>query len=88
MEIAEFKDKVCEWLEARRESDSGKSHAYDLIRDHVKELFERFIQDSITPWAFFRTEQGVAIDLPNGRKIRYSGLEFEGSPRDILVTFH
>jgi len=83
MEVAEFRDKVREWLAAQRESDSGMSPAYDLIRDHVTEVYDRFIQDAITPWAFFRTERGVAIDLPNGRKIRYSGLEFSGSCREI-----
>lgn len=84
MEVAEFKDKVRQWLEAQTESTQGPSPAHDLIREHVSGLFDHFIQHAITPWAFFNTSTGVSIDLPGGRKIRYSGIEFSGSARLVF----
>ncbi|HBJ83064.1 MAG TPA: hypothetical protein DDZ88_04155 [Verrucomicrobiales bacterium] len=84
MEVAEFKDKVRQWLEAQKEPPQSQSPAYDLIREHAQERYDRFIQDAITPWAFFNTTHGISIDLPNGRTIRYSGIEFSGSARQVF----
>lgn len=84
MEVPEFKDKVREWMKSQGGALTSPSPAHDLIREYVQESYDRFIQDAITPWAFFRTSQGVSLDLPNGRKIRYSGIEFSGSPRLVF----
>ena len=84
MEVAEFKDKVRQWLEAKQISNVTQSPAYDLIREFVREQFDLLIREAITPWAFFNTSQGVSFDLPNGKKIRYSGIEFGGSVRQMF----
>ncbi|MCW0219384.1 MAG: hypothetical protein OJI67_13750 [Prosthecobacter sp.] len=65
MEVAEFKDKVREWMKSQVGALTGPSPAHDLIREYVQESYDRFIQDAITPWAFFHTSQGVSLDLPN-----------------------
>ncbi|MEQ1748823.1 MAG: hypothetical protein ABL974_05340 [Prosthecobacter sp.] len=83
MEVAEYKDKVREWLEAGKAASQSQSPAYDLIREHVSGLFDHFIQQSITPWAFFNTN-GISIDLPYGRKIRLSACEYSGSARIVF----
>ena len=83
MEIAEFKDKVREWLEAEKSIAEDPSPAHDLIREHVRGLFDHFIQHAITPWAFFNAK-GISLDLPDGRKIRLSGIEFSGSARMVF----
>lgn len=84
MEVAEFKDNVREWLEAERSPQTSPSPAYDLIRAHVEECYDGFVQQAVTPWALFGTSHGVAIDLPDGRAIRYSGLAFSGTPRQVF----
>jgi hypothetical protein len=83
MEVAEFKDKVREWLEAGKSTPQSPSPAHDLIQNYVRSLFEHFIQHAITPWAFFNA-RGISLDLPDGRKIRLSGMEFSGSTRTVF----
>ena len=84
MEVAKFKDKVSEWLDAGKSTPQSISPAHDLIQEHVSGLFDHFIQHAIAPWALFNTLSGVSIDLPDGRKIRYSGIEFSGSARIVF----
>lgn len=83
MEVAEFKDKVREWLEAGKSTPQSPSPAHDLIQNYVRALFDHFIQHAITPWAYFNA-RGIALDLPDGRKIRLCGGEFSGSARIVF----
>lgn len=83
MEVAEFKDKVREWLEAGKSTPQSPSPAHDLIQEYVSGLFDHFIQHGIRPWAFFNAN-GISLDLPDGRKIRLSGMEFSGSTRTVF----
>lgn len=83
MEVAEYKDKVDQWLEATKATPQSPSAAYDLIQEHVRSLFEHFIQHAVTPWDLFNA-RGIALDLPDGRKIRLSGMEFSGSTRTVF----
>ena len=60
------------------------SPAYSFIKEHVENEFTAFNNKKIVPWAFFRNESGFEITAFDGSKIRYKGIEFEGSPKLIF----
>ncbi len=60
------------------------SPAYSFIKEHVENEFTAFNKEKITPWAFFKNESGIEITAFDGSKIRYKGIEFEGSPKLIF----
>ena len=63
-----------------------KSPAYHFIKERIELEFQRLERDKITPWAFFRTNNGIKLTDFFGKEISYigGGLEFEGSPREFF----
>lgn len=61
-----------------------QSPAYSFIKERLDLEFEPLERDKVTPWAFFLTAKGVRLADFFGKEINYTGVEFEGSPREIF----
>jgi hypothetical protein len=63
---------------------SGKTLIYENIRNKVSGLEHQIIDEKIAPWIFFRTGKMKEVTNYHGKVIKYSGIEFAGSPRLIF----
>lgn len=57
---------------------------YPEITFRIKQAFQQLEVDKITPWAFLGTGKMRPIEDFHGRTIHYSGVAFEGSPRQVF----
>lgn len=57
---------------------------YPEITFAVENRFKKIIAEKLTPWVFLNTGKMARIDDFYGRPIQYSGVEFEGSPREVF----
>ncbi len=57
---------------------------YPEITFAVQNKFKQLIRDKLTPWMFLNATKQVSISDFYGHTIHYSGVEFEGSPREVF----
>lgn len=57
---------------------------YPEITFAVENKFKKLNADKLMPWVFLNTGKMVPIIDFYGRKIQYSGVGFEGSPREVF----
>jgi hypothetical protein len=57
---------------------------YPTFRKRVADAFERLIEQQVTRWSFMTAGSLFRIKSFDGREIAYQGIEFEGSPREVV----
>ena len=63
---------------------SSKTLIYENIRNRISDLEYKIIDEKISPWIFFRTGKMKEVTDYHGKVIKYSGIEFAGSPRLVF----
>jgi hypothetical protein len=56
---------------------------YPEISFKIQSAFRQLDQDKVTPWAFLLSNMPPVVDFV-GRTVRYSGVEFEGTPQHMF----
>ena len=73
---------------SRSPSDSNnlseKTLIYENLGNRVSNLEHQIIDEKISPWIFFRTGKMKEVTNYHGKVIKYSGIEFTGSPRLVF----
>jgi hypothetical protein len=62
----------------------NRSPAYSFIKERVELEFQKLEKDKVTPWAFFLSGKELRLKTFLGKEIYYSGIGFEGSPREVF----
>ena len=57
---------------------------YPEITFGISNKFKQLMTDKLNPWMFFNTGKMTPIIDFYGRTIQYSGVGFEGSPREVF----
>jgi hypothetical protein len=57
---------------------------YPEITFTINNKFKQLMTDKLSPWVFFNTGKMTPIADFYGRTIQYSGVGFEGSPREVF----
>ncbi|WP_341912615.1 hypothetical protein [Polaromonas sp. YR568] len=57
---------------------------YPVLKQRIDDAVRVFLQNQVTPWAFFRTDKTLTIRTFFGKEITYSGMQFEDTPRDVF----
>lgn len=74
--------------ESKKPSDSNnisvKTLIYENIRSRISDLEHLIIDEKISPWTSFRANEMKEVPNYHGKVIKYSGIEFEGSPRLVF----
>jgi hypothetical protein len=61
-----------------------RSPAYRFIKERVELEFQKLEKEKVTPWTFFLSGKPLRLTDFYGKEIKYSGIEFEGSPRTVF----
>lgn len=64
-----------------------KSPYFVARQKSVRDIFDEFKRESLTPWVFFNVGKPINIKNRQGREVHYEGVKFEGSPRDVFWSF-
>lgn len=60
------------------------SPVHSLIKECVELEFQKLEKSKITPWAFLLNDKGLTLTDFFGKSVSYTGVQFEGSPRDVF----
>ena len=66
---------------------SNRSPYYVTRQKSVRDIFDEFKRESLTPWVFFNAGKPIKIMNRRGRKVHYEGIKFEGSPETVFWEF-
>lgn len=68
---------------SKLELSGQKSDLYPKIRKLANDAYETLRRDQLDPWRFFNVRPLDCTD-GRGKRIRYGGVKFEGSPREVF----
>ncbi|HEX7093849.1 MAG TPA: hypothetical protein VF205_09265, partial [Nitrospiraceae bacterium] len=68
---------------SKLELSGQKSDLYPKIRKLVNDAYEKLRREQLDPWRFFNVKPLDCTDS-QGKRIRYGGVKFEGSPREVF----
>ena len=68
---------------AKLELSGQKSDLYPKIRKLTNDAYETLRREQLDPWRFFNVRPLDCTD-GQGKRIRYGGVKFEGSPREVF----
>jgi hypothetical protein len=57
---------------------------YAKTEQRIQDFYTDINRNKLTPWSFLRTAKMPEVEDYYGRRIRYQGVEFEGSPRMVF----
>ena len=57
---------------------------YPTFQKRISDAFEQLIKDQITPWCFLNSGKPMQVKMHDQKLIRYEGIGFEGSPRNVF----
>ena len=60
------------------------SDMYPIVQKRIADEIEKIITHQVTPWVFLKTTAGLNVKKFDGKEIRYGGIEFSGSARDVF----
>lgn len=68
----------------RRNRVLTTSPLYPTSRKRIDDAVDRIIETQVTPWTFLTAGPPFRVQSFDKREITYQGIQFEGSPRQVV----